>query len=154
MASDYGVCVYILYEHRTIFAERNERSERSGALLPYRGQGEAVRWLRGDYRELYGFSAVAVQSPLASHGNPMEPVRLQCSCRTVSASFPRKSYGARTTSVHRLCGEVCAIAVAGQSPFFHIKKVFTFGLQCICGARIGPVYTLIVRASCGGRGRS
>ena len=68
MATGYGVCVHIVYEHRAI--SRTGPRGQAGAK-PYRGCAEIVR-------KSCNFSAVAVQSPQPPDGNRTEPVRLPC----------------------------------------------------------------------------
>ena len=68
MATGYGVCVHIVYEHRTISC-MGPRGQ--AGVNPYRGCTEIVR-------KLCNLSGVAVQSSQPPDGNRTEPVRLPC----------------------------------------------------------------------------
>ena len=64
MATGYGICVHIVYGHRTI-SSMGPRGQ--PGVNPYRDCAEIVR-------KSYNVSAVAVQSPQPPHGNRTEPV--------------------------------------------------------------------------------
>ena len=68
MATGYGVCVHIVYEHHAISCT-GPRGQ--AGVNPYRGSAEIVR-------KSCNFSGVAVQSPQPPDGNHTEPGRLPC----------------------------------------------------------------------------
>ena len=72
MATDYGICVHLLYGHR---ANSSTGPRGLPGVNPYRDCAEIVR-------KSCNVSAVAVQSP---HGNRTEPVR--------GSAFARCPYG-------------------------------------------------------------